>query len=412
MLLNNLSYLSDASTSGSARALGFLGGLRKQVWVLPRSWCATTSIRTTGVPRHNTAAFVRLHLNRLAPFVDSGTYACRTGDVVHFWFWENQRVRELCQQHNLDFDTIELVPESICFPKLKEGAVLYRCKEGVEAQLWHKGQLIDSAWWPDVIDTSTWANWLASEQAALAGRDASVRWPESLPPLAALSNTVRPGITRLQKPWARNVLGKQWWQGLKEVRLGMATALAAIVMTGFAGYLSAKWLMLDRMQNSVEKKIAVLSPKVDPLQAKRTKALEYQQWTTQVAKLGTQPGIRQVLEALRPTLVQQDALIREFEYTDGEIRVMLVPLGTELNLASLVQQFEVLPGLYNVQLLPNSDSHSARLSARLRIQAMKVPAHASDKPSIQQSSPTKESKQTPPAVAASASPSSKQGGSK
>ena len=374
MLLSSLSYLSDSSPGSSDGPLASLGGMRKQVRVLPRSWCAATSIRAKGIPRHNTSAFAKLHLNRLAPFADSGVFACRTGDVVHFWFWENQRVRELCQQHNLDFETIELAPESVCFPKLKEGAVLYRCKEGVEAQLWHKGQLVDSAWWPDTVDASTWANWRPSALAALASRDAPVVWPESLPPIGlAASNVARAGTTVLKKPWASNLLRTQWWQGLKQIRLGIVVLIASALLAGYTGYLTAKWLTLGQMQSAIDKKIALLSPRVDPLQAKRSTALEYLQWTLQVAKLDNQAGIRKVLESLQPTLLQQEAAIREFEYTDGEIRLMLVPANTELNMTTIIQQFETLPGLYNVQLLPNSDTHAMRISARIRLPATGSP---------------------------------------
>ncbi|MBI1891034.1 MAG: hypothetical protein HYS18_10330 [Burkholderiales bacterium] len=372
MLLHNRLYLSDAAAQDQASERNALFGLRKTLWILPRAWCATASIQAKGIPRHKTAEFVRLHLTRLAPFVDSGAYACRSGDWVFLWFWENQRVREFCQRNELDFDSITVAPESVCFPKRQEGTVLYRCSEGVEAQLWHQGRLVDSAWWPGSLDATTWAEWQPTAAASAAGRGVPVSWPESLPHIVNGS----PGDASLNKPWASNLLAPQWWTGLKTVRLGASIVLLSALLVGYAGYLATQWLTLQRMQNDVDKKIEALSSRIDPLQAARAKALEYQYWTAQIARLAKQNGIRPLLESFKPILLQQEAALREFELSEDEVRMMLVPMVTELNIAAIIQQLEALPNLANIQLLPNSDPRAMRLTAKLR--KFGVPASAGE----------------------------------
>lgn len=368
MSLRNLFYLSDSSlgaqgTAAAATPARSRAGWLKPLWVLPRAWCVTTSLQARGVPRHKTAALVRLHLARLAPFVDSGVYACRAGDWVHLWFWENQRVRDFCLAHKLDFATMQLAPESVCLPKIRDGAVLYRCVEGVEAQLWHKGALQDSAWWPKPVDDADWQAWRPTAAASGSGRAMAAAWPQALP--LAADDAHQRTAARLLTPWAANILGEKWWRGLQELRSGLFFALSGGVLLGLAGYWSAQWWFVQQEQARVDKEIAALSLRVEPVSAARGKALAQLQWTGQIAKLHQQNGINDSLRILAPVLLQQEVALREFEYGDGELRLILVPVNSELNIAALVLQLEALPGLMNIRLLPESDARILRISAKI-----------------------------------------------
>lgn len=367
MPLRNRLYLSDVPDDADEAALearsGNLGWI-KPLWILPRAWCVTTSLQAKGVPKHKTAAFVNLHLARLAPFADSGVYACRSGDWVHLWFWENQRVRTICEKHGLDFSNLQLAPESVCFPKVKEGAVLLNCLQGVEAQLWHQGLLLDSAWWPEVIDTSTWQRWRPTAAAATGARAELAAWPEALPPVSQQLGG-RNSATTLSEPWAHNILGKKWWHALKEIRGEKLQLIAGGMLMLCVSYLGTQWWILQTQQHSVETKIATLSPLIEPLNAARSKAMESQQWVNKLAGLRSQDDVRDLLKSLQPVLQQQEAALREFEYLDGEVRLMLVPIGTELNIVTLTQELEALPKLSNIRLLPDSDARLTRVSAKM-----------------------------------------------
>ncbi len=370
MLLRNRFYLSDlpgAEDKPTASEAQPRAGLLKPLWILPRIWCVTTSLNAKGVPRHKTVAFVKLHLPRLAPFADYGVYACRSGDWVHLWFWENQRVRDLCRKHDLDFTTLQLAPESVCFPKVREGAILYQCIHGVEAQLWHQGLLLDSAWWPEMIDITTWQTWRPTAAASSGIRTQLASWSESLPAIIPLTTSLHSSsTTQLSEPWAGNLLGEQWWYFLKEIRTDMVYVAAVGLLLGFTGYLSTQWWSLQHVQSNVEKKIAALSSRIDPLNNARSKALEQQQWISQLAKLRNQDDINQVLKSLQPILQKQEAALREFEYLDGEIRLLLVPINTELNIVALTQDLEALPRLTALRLLPESDARVMRISGKIR----------------------------------------------
>lgn len=369
MPLRNRYYLSELPDDADEAALEDRGGNPgwiRPLWILPRAWCVTTSLQAKGVPHHKTAALVNLHLGRLAPFADSGVYACRSGDWVHLWFWENQRVREFCTKHALDFEALHLAPESVCFSKFKEGAVLYQCLKGVEAQLWHQGLLLDSAWWPEMIDTVAWQNWRPIAAAASGARAALASWPETLPPLAAqLEAQDVSSASSLTEPWAYNLLGKKWWHALKELRGDKLMLVVGGVLMLCVGYLAAQWWALQVLQRSVEMKIEALSPLVEPLNNARSKALESQQWINKLAGLRGQDDVKDLLTSLQPVLLQQEAALREFEYLDGEIRLMLVPINTELNLVALTQELEALPKLTNIRLLPESDARITRISAKM-----------------------------------------------
>ncbi len=370
MLLRNRFYLSDFSGAGDDHTASEpqpRSGLLKPLWILPRTWCVTTSLNAKGVPRHKTAAFVKLHLTRLAPFADYGVYACRSGDWVHLWFWENQRVRDLCKKCDVEFATLQLAPESVCFPKAREGTVLYQCIHGVEAQLWHQGLLLDSAWWPEMIDTAAWQAWRPTAVSSSGIRTQSASWPEFPPAINTLTTNPDPrSTTQLFEPWGGNLLGEQWWHFVKEIRTDMIYVAAVGILLGVTGYLSAQWWSLQNIQGSMEKKISALSSQVDPLNKARSKALEQQQWVAQLVKLRNQDNVSQFLKSLQPVLQKQEATLREFEYLDGEIRLLLVPVNTELNIVSLTQDLETLPQLTTLRLLPESDARVMRISGKIR----------------------------------------------
>ncbi|MCU6434933.1 hypothetical protein LPB67_14240 [Undibacterium sp. Jales W-56] len=370
MQLRNRFYLSDiAGAEGDSRIerLTASTGWIKPLWILPRAWCVTTSIQAKGVPHHKTAALVRLHLNRLAPFADCGVYACRSGDWVHLWFWENRRVRELCAKHGLDFATLQLAPESVCFPKRQEGTVLYQCQQGIEAQLWHNGLLIDSAWWPDRINADAWQAWRPTSAAGTGARSQVASWSEMMPSYVTPVESIPPvEHARLSEPWGRNLLGVQWWHVLKDFRMDMLLAVAGGLLAGFAAYLTTQWWTLQSLQVETEKKIASLSIRVDPLNEMRSQALLRQQWVNKLVSLRNEDSIQELLKGLQSVLQQQEAALREFEYLDGEIRLMLVPVNTELNIASLTQDLEAVPKLSNLRLLPDSDARVMRISAKIQ----------------------------------------------
>jgi len=359
MRLRSQNYLSDAGSA--ARKRRTRAGWLQPDWVLPRAWCVTASLQAKGVPRHKTAAFAQLHLARLAPFADSGVFACRAGDWVHFWFWENQRVRDLCARHGLTFGDLRLIPESLCFPRLRQGATLQRAAEGVEAQLWQDNQLVDSAWWPQVPDAATWDAWRPTAAASVAGRAAA--WPEAPPPLSGLGVLTS---ADLRQPWANNLFGQKWTAGLRELRSSTFFIIAGGLVAGLAAYWGAQWLALHGEQAEVDQQIAALSAQVEPINAARGKTLQLLQWTGRIARLNQQDDLDGIFKALRPVLAKENAVLREFEYNDGELRFVLVPSGGDIDLAALIRRVEGVPVLRELRLLPDSDARLVRLSAKVR----------------------------------------------
>lgn len=365
MRLRSQFYLFDQGLAAGAPPRPRSARL-KPLWVIPRAWCCTASLQAKGVPRHKTAAFVRLQLGRLVPFVDSGVYACRAGDWVHLWFWENQRVRTFCQQHALDFADILLAPESLCLPKGRDGVVVHQCIEGVEAQLWHKNLLLDSLWLPRPIDQSAWESWRQGANAAGPGPSSLLSWPDDLPNMAGLSASPSTAVRQLAAPWAANLLAEQWWRKLQHLDPVSGLVLATGLIMGLAGYWSAKWWVLQNQQTQIAAKIATLSPRVDPLNALRSQALDNMQWANQVAKLRGAERIGDTLESLEAIFARQEVALREFEYINGEMRLVIVPLMGEINIVTMIQYLEARPNLTNIRLLPESDGRVLRVSAKIR----------------------------------------------
>lgn len=384
MQLRNRFYLSDIAepkakeiiAKQNARTAWF-----KPLWILPRSWCVTTSLPAKGVPSHKTQAFVQLHLHRLAPFADSGVYACRSGDWVHLWFWENRKVREICEKHGLDINHMQFAPESVCFPKRKDGAVLIQCQQGVEAQLWHQGLLVDSAWWPERVSNDEWQAWRPGS-AAMTGALAQIAsWPEQVPAHVQLSeSSLKDPVYRLAEPWARNLLGVQWWHALKNFRGDVLAVIAVVILASYGAYLGAQWWSIDSQLTSTDQEIESLSAKVEPINTARSQAMALQQWTTKLAALRSRDEVRELLKNLRPLLQKEDAALREFEYQDGEVRLMLVPVNTELNIVGVTQDLESMKLLSNIRLLPDSDARLMKVSAKMAPKIVKPESIASETP--------------------------------
>ena len=366
MQLRNQFYLSDTA-SIAADQMRARAGRFKPLWVVPRAWCATTVLSAKGVPRHKTAAFVRLNLSRLAPFVDCGVYACRAGDWVHLWFWENQRVRDFCQRNDIDFSTILLAPESVCLSKGSDGVTVHQCIEGIEMQLWDKGLLLETVWWAQPIDAQAWHAWRIAAKATATNRTAAESWPDALPGMARLN--AGHGLAAYQglsAPWAANLLRDQWQATLSLLRPEPFLLFATGLMLALASFWSSQWLVMDHEQTQAADRISTLSKRVDPLNSARAQALDDLQWTTRLFKLRGEHSLLVLFNALQPVLEQQEALLREFEYVDGDLRLTLVPLNSEINIAGVIEQLEAQPALTGVRLLPESDMKVLRLSAKMR----------------------------------------------
>lgn len=367
MPLRNLIYISDSAiTNNSVIEIPKNNHWLKPLWVLPRAWCVMASLQAKGIPRHKTAAFIQLQLTRLAPFVDSGVYACRSGDWVHLWFWENQRVRNFCQTKNLDFSLLQVVPESVCMPKIRTGAVLHDCINGVEAQLWFEGTLLDSIWWPDKVDADKWRAWLSTVEGT--GRLLPIKWPETMPHITRIASIApKSSAPKLQKPWATNLLGKKWWHNLPKFNFGLLYSISGCIFVGLSGYLGTQLYFLQVQQDQINQEIATLSAQVEPIISARSKALEQLQWSNKIVKINQKVGINDILLALSPLLLQQEVAIREFEYNEGELRLILIPINNELNIAEIIQKLETLPKLKNIRLLPESDMRILRLSMKVNL---------------------------------------------
>ena len=382
MQLRNRFYLSDIAETKAKEIIAKQNARTawfKPLWILPRSWCVTTSLQAKGVPSHKTQAFVQLHLHRLAPFADSGVYACRSGDWVHLWFWENRKVREICEKHGLDINHMQFAPESVCFPKRKDGAVLIQCQQGVEAQLWHQGLLVDSAWWPERVSNDEWQAWRPGS-AAMTGALAQIAsWPEQVPAHVQLSeSSLKDPVYRLAEPWARNLLGVQWWHALKNFRGDVLAVIAVVILASYGAYLGAQWWSIDSQLKSTDQEIESLSAKVEPINTARSQAMALQQWTTKLAALRSRDEVRELLKNLRPLLQKEDAALREFEYQDGEVRLMLVPVNTELNIVGVTQDLESMKLLSNIRLLPDSDARLMKVSAKMAPKIVKPESIASE----------------------------------
>lgn len=321
------------------------GNRGRRYWVVSRGLC-----RFFKVPLLADAAAadqrdaLRLELDRLSPYVDTGSHIDISGDFASLWLWDQEAVAAAAEAIGIEVERVVVLPETALLPKAAEGVRLVATLDGVEGQCWSGGGLAASRWWPAPPDDRAWV---------LFQRGASVA-PDQL----ATTAPAPVQLDWLDRPWTREHAGGALDLGRLDLRLVIGAALGLVVL-GYA-YLGAEWLRLAYDIHGLRSVIAAHDKAIRPVLDARATALENLAAIRMLNGLDGYPSQLAVMAHVAEILPKVATRFTEWSYDHGQLAVT-VASNHPLDALFFVRSLQRIDGFSNVAVERAENDNSLRI---------------------------------------------------
>lgn len=243
-----------------------------------------------------------------APFDEVSHCIVVRGESAFAWAWDRAQVaRQLIEASAPP--NARLHPEALLtVPAVGDTVRLVAALEGVDGQLWRRGELLASRWWPAVPAQDDWSRWVRAVSAE-AGRDAV----EPLPELQTLE---------WQPAWAEGVdLDALLSSASRLERVALGAALAGLVGLSSAQLHQAWQAYGERSTLAVERDrlTAVAAPAIGARDRALALASEAGVLSAQLAA----PQPLEVMQHLAERLPVRGVTLKELELSGARLRIGL-----------------------------------------------------------------------------------------
>ncbi|MBB2484219.1 hypothetical protein H5407_03160 [Mitsuaria sp. WAJ17] len=250
------------------------------------------------------------------------------------WLWDSQELQQLLEPLKLKLGDWRLVAEAVYGePPLPQGEQRRSCMNGEE--LW---QVEDQA----VVGST----WLATPQGHVVTRGP---WGRNLTP------QVGAGPQKEARSWR-----------VKPVVLANG-AMAALSLSalGYLGFNSGRYWSLEGEVARLEAEADQADNRILQLSHIGSEARKEAEWLDQYRQLASSVQVDRLLEAIQPLLERHGVVISEFELRDQHLRLQMVTAAGDIDLPALLDSFNHLNGVTDVQLRDNNELTSVTLSMQL-----------------------------------------------
>ena len=316
----------------------------------------------SSVPRNRRRAAAAAQLRAWTPFADSGYRIAWFEDSAGLFAWDAARLRQRLGEAGLmRSKPLPVLPEAwLTAPPASDAARLVQRSEGVEAQVWQRGSLRASRWWPQAPSEEEWLNF---QRGAGLG-------PGAMVPLGRASNDES---TTASEGWAPllSEADLQGGGGVLETLVAIAASLALMAWT--AALAHEHWQLGSQLQQARER-VVLLEKTSQPVIASREAALREAQQATALTEMLQAPDALAVLEHVLLRLARlQGLLVRQFELNGKQLRLALeVPAAIER--ASVVTALE--EGGWLTDVREARESGGSTLTLTMVLNAGRPPATA------------------------------------
>ncbi len=296
-------------------------------------------------------------LRAWAPFDDAQHCVVVRGDGAFAWAWDRVLVSQLLAEASAPANA-KLHPEALLVePPAGECARLVGALQGVDAQIWRRGELLASRWWPEVPTQDEWAGWLRG-----AGAEQPVA--ESLPSVETLA---------WQAPWAEGLDQAALLSSTSRLeRVALGAALAGLVGLSSA-QLHQAWLAYSErgeLQLERDRLVAQAAPVITA----RARALAMASQAELLAAQLAAPLPLEVMQHLAERLPARGVTLKEMELSGTRLRVAL-DVPADLPRTAIVKELQA-PGWF-VQVNEVRDlSGRGWIGFDIQIQGLQPPASA------------------------------------
>jgi hypothetical protein len=321
--------------------------------VLARSLClyARFTVPKDLSPAKREAA-LRLKILEWSPHATPGMLIDWADTEAGVWIWDQSKVEEAIRAQGLDPKRVLVVPESALAEPGEDGARIVASIEGLEGQAWRDGLLVASRWWPEPPQPEEWRRF--QRAAALAPGLQSAVPPEPWPPVWR------------DTPWPRT--RRRWIAVVSEAGRMRLAAAALIVLALPLVYEGATLARLKVKTASVERNLAELRQKADPVMRQRMAAQTAMECVRALLALEPYPDQLALLARVGGQLPPNGTALGDWSFQNGELRFTVTHPSTPLDSSQYVRLFEALNMFERVRAEPQGDGKALLIQAKLRPQ--------------------------------------------
>jgi len=293
-------------------------------WVLSRrATRQSTFTFAADLPENKKKALLNIQVRRWAPFPNVKYVAHWSENRACVYAWNADDVSVAIADAGLNERRCIVYPETLIRRPVQDGVRLAVAIEGCEGQVWQKGFVAFSRWWPQKPSQVEWEMFLRSAGLPLDQYGGLVPEPENLP--------------FLESPWTRqegSMVGV--WSVLEDPR--SVAAIATVLAAPFV-YLLVEYATLAVSNARVRSQIATISTETQGIRKLRSEALTNLDEVEDYLSLEIYPSQFEVLTTALGLLQPLNAKIPEWTYDVGSLSFSLRPTQ-EIDPTFLITAFE------------------------------------------------------------------------
>jgi hypothetical protein len=321
--------------------------------MVSRGRCRFGRFDLSRVPAGKRSAALGLQVAEWSPFTefDHAVVWAPSGHAT-VWCWDLSGLREAWQSATRQ-RMPPAIPESALRPPpaTGSGTRLLKMSEGFEAQVWQGGELVTSRWWPALPSEADARMFL--RDAGLAVADAG-RWQNAQ------------DAPLMRRPWAPlTKAGLSRGSG----GLGESAAYAALLVSLVvpAAYLSMEHWRVHQAQAQVSAELQRESERSKAVLDARNEALSAADQARALIELQPFPPPLMHMSVLATELPPADAAaLREWEMSDGKLRLLFESAAGEIAGAELVSALERTALFDDVKIVTQANPRQMALQMTLR----------------------------------------------
>ena len=300
---------------------------RRPQWVVGRDLCLFHSENFSNVPKARRVGALTLKLPLWSPFTHTGHYTVWSDGKAMVWLWDADLVQVDGSLLDGRDANVNLVPETVLFPRHAHGFRIQACRNGFELQHWREGVLAGSLWLADT-PTEERIAWFAERQGI--GADFDVGQHAIVPPDLA------------DVPWTGPIDLRQWLIGNERQLVAVGVALLLVV---------GSWQEGRIWQNAIsaaqsERDLLALEDQLGPLFNQRDAFLRLRRQNEALARLMNVPTQAEVMVQVDKAIPNEGAVFQDWRYSQGALALAVA--DPEADPVAYVQALEAQPLLTGV----------------------------------------------------------------
>ncbi len=300
------------------------GSDRRISWIAGRSFLRHNLFEVAeSLPDAKRKSALGLLVRKWSPFPATGFSAQWVGNKASVYAWDAAQIASALAAAGVDATRATIWPETFFRPAQADGPVLAAMSDGVEGQVWRRGLLVATRWWPEAPPARDWMLFLRG-----AGVDISQTSTAVPAPVQGELLTV---------PWtvATTPITDVW----SLLQNNQAAAIAAAVIAAPFLYFLTQAAVLSVATWRAESAIAGMSAANQSVRTDRSAALTNLDTAESYLTVDSMPSQFELLAAAADLIKGRRVNISDWTYDSGNLDLVL-QAATPMEAAFYIESFE------------------------------------------------------------------------